>query len=395
MPRKKTRNAHGEAAPRRRQDKKWEVRVTYTDAMTGERKRKSLYADSQKEVLQKKKDFLAALEEGVYTPPTKWTLGGWLNVWVKEYTANLRDTTVVNYAGVIKNYIIPAMGNVKLSALTTPAVQAFYNGLSKPAGKRRALAPATINGIHAVLHSALEMAVDLEYVRSNPAARCKLLPIPKPEIKPMDEVTIAQFMEAVSGDEYERVLLLDLYTGLRKSELIGLSWDCIDFDKGTIHLYRQLRYVKGGIGYRFGPLKNGKSRTITPPQSAMRILQEQKRAQNEMRLRAGRGWSNPEGLVFTRGDGSHLCPTTLYEHYKAIVKRMGLPDLRVHDLRHTYATTSMQAGNDLKELSEALGHHSVAYTADTYVHPTERMCKKSAARMEAFMNSLKKPNSNL
>lgn len=180
------------------------------------------------------------------------------------------------------------------------------------------------------------MALELQYVRINYAAGCKLPPIPKPEIKPMNEAAIAQFMEAVSGDEYERILMLDLYTGLRKSELIGLSWDCVNFDEGAVYLYRQLRYVKGGIGYQFGPLKNGKPRTITPPASAMRLLQEQKRTQNEMRLRAGRAWNNPEGLVFTRGDGSHLCPNTVYEHYKAIVKGMGMPDLRMHDLRHPY-----------------------------------------------------------
>lgn len=388
MPRKKTRNAHGEAAPRQRSDKKWEARIPYTDATTGERKRKSLYADTQKEVLAKKKVFLASLEEGVYTPPTKWTVGGWLQVWIKEYSTDLSESTVVNYEGVIRNYIAPGIGGAKLSALTNPAVQSFYNALGKPTSKRAALAPGTIHGIHAVLHSALSKALDLKYVRLNAATRCKLPKIPKPQIKPMDESAIMKFMEMVKGDEYERILLLDLYTGLRKSELIGLSWDCVNFDDGTIYLYRQLRYVKGGIGYQFGPLKNKKPRTITPPPAAVKLLQEQRRLQSEMRLRAGREWENPENLVFTRGDGSHLCPTTVYEHFKHIVKAMALPELRMHDLRHTYATSSLQAGNNMKEVSEALGHHSMAFTADTYLHPTERMRKESAARIEAFFCDL-------
>lgn len=387
MPRKSTRNAHGEAAPRQRPDGKWEVRVPYTDAMTGERKRKSLYADTQKEVLQKKKDFLAALENGVFTPPTKWTLGGWLDVWVKDYVADLRPLSVVNYAGVIRNHIAPALGKAKLSTLTAPAVQAFYNELSKPTAKRPALAESTVHGIHAVLHSALDMAVELNYMRSNPSDKCKLPRIPQPSINPMNEVSIAQFMEEVTGDEYERVLLLDLYTGLRKSELVGLSWVCINFKDGTIYLYRQLQTVKGG--HAFGPPKNGKPRTITPPASAMHLLQEQKRVQNEMRLRAGKAWNNPEGLIFTHADGRPYCAHTVYKHYKAIVKRMGLPDLRMHDLRHTYATTSLQAGNSIKEVSDALGHHSMAFTADTYIHPTERMRKESAERIETFFNSLK------
>lgn len=390
MPRKKqTRNAHGEGSLRQLGPDSWEFRVPYFDASTGNKKRKSLYARTQREVLAKKKAFLAALDEGVYTPPTKWTVASWLNVWIKEYTTNLRDSTVVNYAGVIRNYIVPVLGGAKLSALTKPAIQTFYNDLGKATPRHQALAPATIHGIHAVLHSALSMALELQYVRMNHAAGCKLPTIPKPDIKPMDETAIARFMKAVSGDEYERLLMLDLYTGLRKSELIGLSWDCVNFDEGTIYLYRQLRYVKGGIGYQFGPLKNGKPRTITPPASAMRLLQEQKRTQNEMRLRAGRTWSNPERLVFTHADGSHYCSGTVYEHYKAIVKGMGLPYLRMHDLRHTYATTSLQAGNNIKEVSEALGHHSMAFTADTYLHPTERMRKESADRFETFLNSLK------
>lgn len=142
MPRtKKTRNPHGEGSLRQLGSDRWECRVPYLDATTGQKKRKSLYAHTQKEALQKKKDFLAALEDGVYTPPTKWMLGGWLNVWIKDYTTDLRDTTIVNYAGIIKNYIIPAMGGAKLLALTKPAIQAFYNDLGKATTKRRALAP--------------------------------------------------------------------------------------------------------------------------------------------------------------------------------------------------------------------------------------------------------------
>lgn len=389
MPRKKqTRAAHGEGSVRQVSPNRWECRLTYFDASTGQKKRKSLYARTQKEVLAKKKAFLAALEEGVYTPPAKWTVASWLNVWVKEYTTNLRDSTIANYASVIKNHIIPSLGGAKLSALTKPAIQAFYNDLGKNTTKHRALAPATIHGIHAVMHSALAMALELRYVRMNCAAGCKLPTIPKTEIKPMDDTAIMKFMAAVKDDEYERPLLLDLYTGLRKSEIIGLSWDCINFEEGTIYLYRQLRYVKKDIGYQFGPLKNGKPRTITPPASAMKLLQEQRRTQNEMKLRAGQAWNNPEGLIFTYADGHHLCPATVYNRYKRIVKEIGLPDLRMHDLRHTYATTALQAGDNMKEVSDALGHHSVAFTADIYVHPTERMLKESAERKEAYFNSL-------
>lgn len=392
---KKTRTPHGEGSLRQLSSDRWEFRLTYLDAATGEKKRKSLYAHTQREVLAKKKAFLAALEEGVYTTPTKWTLAGWLSVWAKEYTTNLRNTTIVNYAGVIRNHITPMLGGAKLTALTAPAIQAFYNDLGRPTSKKKGLSPATINGIHAVLHSALSQAVELGYIKANPASRRKLPPIPKPEINPMDEMMIVQFMEAVRGDAFERILVLDLYTGMRKSELIGLSWDCVNFDEGTLYLYRQLRYVKGGIGYQFGPLKNGRSRTVHLPQSAIQLLQDQKRAQYEQRLQAGQGWSNPEKLVFTRADGSHVCPNTVYEHFKRIVKGMGIPDLRLHDLRHTYATTSLQAGNNMKEVSESLGHGSIAITADTYMHPSERMRKESAQRMETFMNSLKTTNSNL
>lgn len=392
MPRKSnSRNAQGEGSIRQLENSRWEWRVTIgRNPSTGKQIQKSIYAKTQKELLEKKKQFLATLDDGIYTAPTKWTVASWLTVWVKEYTTDLRTLTIVNYAGVIKNHITPAMGGIKLADLTTPTVQAFYNELGRPTNQRDALSPATIHGIHAVLHKVLKTACELYYIRRNPASSCKLPRIPKPVIKPMDETTIAQFMEAASGDEYERVLLLDLYTGLRKSELMGLSWDCVSFEDGTIYLYRQLQTVTGG--YQFGPLKNGKLRTITPPASAMRLLQEQKRVQNEMRLRAGKEWENSHGLVFTQWDGSCLCAHTVYKHYKRIVERLSLPDLRMHDLRHTYATTSLQAGNNMKEVSEALGHHSLAFTADVYLHPTERMRKESAERMEDFLNSLKKPS---
>ena len=381
------RNPNGEAKPRKRPGGKWEVRVPYTDANTGIKKSKSLYAETQKEVLEKKKEFLASLEEGVFTPATKWTIAGWLAVWIKEYTKHLSHGTRIDYEGIIRNHITPVLGPAKLRDLTPTAVQSFFNGLGESTAKREALSPSTINVVKAALSSALKTAVELKYMPSNPVSLCKTPRIPKPDTKPMNEAYTARFLAAVKGDEYERALLLSLYTGLRRGELVGLSWDCINYEEGTIRVYRQLKQVKGG--YEFGPPKGKRARTITPPPSAMQLLRELELDQKKTRLRSGKLWSNPDRLIFTRADGSNLCPDTVLRHCKRLAAKIGLPDLVLHDLRSTYATTSLHAGTPMKEVSDTLGHSKISTTAESYLAPTERMKKESADRLENFFNSLK------
>lgn len=176
---------------------------------------------------------------------------------------------------------------------------------------------------------------------------------------------------------------------MRQGEIIGLTWECVDFKKGVIRIEKQLRKNhSGGSKYEFSTLKNGKTRTITPAPIVFDVLKKVKAEQNRWKLHAGEAFDNEFNLVFTNELGRHLNSVTVYEHLKRILESIGLGHIRFHDLRHSFATISLQNGDDIKTVSENLGHATVAFTLDVYGHVTEKMKKDSADRMQAFISGL-------
>ena len=402
--RKATRNAQGGGSIRQRKDGTWEGRYTVgKDPGTGKPIRPSVYGATQEEVRKKIGQATNAIDEGTYFEPEKITVGRWLDIWVEEYTIGLKPHTINSYKGIVNHRLKPGLGAIKLAALFTPEIQSFYNRTHKGEKNKKGLSAKSMKNVHGVLHRALEQAVEIKYIRYNPSDACKLPRVVKPKIKPLEEYNTAAFLKAISGHKYERLFSLALFTGARQAELIGLTWDCIDFKNGVIYLYRQLQKVKGE--YIFETLKNDKTRTITPASTVMQVLQEQRRVQLELRLKAGPAWDNDggdifengkkvafengKGLVFTQELGQHLRHNTVYLHFKKIVADIDLPETRFHDTRHTYAINALQAGDDVKTVQENLGHHTAAFTLDTYGHVTERMKRESAARMEEFIQGLK------
>ena len=390
MPRKTNRNAQGSGTIRQRADGIWEARFTVgRNPGTGKQIQRSLYASTQREVQIKLRQALSAVDAGAYVDPSKMTVAQWLESWLKEYTADVKPYTQRAYATNIKNQIIPALGALRLDKLTPLQVQKFYNNCMR--GEKN-LKPKTVKNIHGVLHSALKQAVMNGMIRSNPSESCTIPRIERMEIKPFDDEAEKSFLRAIEGDKYERLFVVDLYTGMRKGEILGLRWSDIDFEQGTITISRQLQVepFKGGR-YYLAPLKNDKERVITPAPYVMQILREQRRCQNEARLLAGGAWDEGDipGLVFTNELGKHLCHQTIGTRYKKLVKAAGLPDARFHDLRHSYAVAAIRSGDDIKTVQSNLGHHSAAFTLDTYAHATAQMKRESADRMQAHIQAIK------
>ena len=390
---KATRNAKGAGMIRQRADGSWEARYTAgRDPGTGKQIQKSVYGKTQKEVRKKLTEKLSQLDQGVYTEPAKLTVGGWLDIWLAEYVqGKVKPFTVDSYRVQIETHIKPALGAVKLAALNTPAIQKFYNQLRQPQGERASLSPKTIKNIHGVFHSALKKAAALRYIPYNPSDACELPRMEKKEIQPLDDAAIAAFLKAVQGDQFEILYKVTVFTGMREGEILGLQWDCIDFDAGTITVRRQLQKEKkkGGVHYLSDP-KNSKPRTIKPARAVMQLLQHRRAQQCADQLRAGELWDNPWNLVFTNETGRHLVAGTVYKDFKRKAAEIGLPDARFHDLRHSYAVAALQAGDDVKTVQGNLGHHTAAFTLDVYGHVTEKMKQQSADRMEAFIKSVSK-----
>ena len=384
----KRKAANGSGCIRQRVDGTWEARVTTgRDPGTGKLIRKSYYGKTQAEVRKKLTASAHELDEGIYTEPSKMTVGQWLDVWAKEYLGGVKQLTGEQYRYQIRVHLKPSIGAVKLSALTTPMIQSMYNNTL-----HIGLSPKSIRNLHGVLHKALSQAVKLDYIRFNPCEACELPRIVKPEIKPIEGDHINQFMTAVKGHKYEGLFLVTLFTGMRQGEVIGLTWDCINFDKGSITICKQLQKerINGGGGkYHFVPLKNGKTRVVTPAAFVFDLLRRVRKKQIENQLKAGGLWDNPLNLVFTNEIGTHLSANSTYECFKRLVHKIGIDETRFHDLRHTYATLSLQNGDDIKTVSEALGHATVAFTLDVYGHVTEQMKQASASRMQAFIETVR------
>lgn len=392
-PKKNTRNAKGAGMIRQRTDGSWEARYTAgRDPGTGKQIQKSTYGKTQREVRKKLTEKLAQLDQGVYFEPTKTTLGAWLDIWLSEYVqGKVKPFTVDSYRLQIKNHIKPALGAVYLSELNTTMIQRFYNSLEKNRGERAALSPKSIKNVHGVLHAALKKAAALRYIPYNPSDACELPVVQKKEIQPLDDTAIAAFLKAVQGSRFDILYQITVFTGMREGEILGLTWDDIDFDAGSITISKQLQREKKKNGqYYLSTPKNGKTRTIKPAQYVLQLLRRQRVLQSSEKLQAGAMWDNPWNLVFTNEKGQHLAAVTVYKNFKQIAAKIGIPTARFHDLRHSYAVAALQAGDDIKTVQGNLGHHTAAFTLDTYGHITEKMKQASSERMEAFINSISK-----
>lgn len=371
----------------------WEARYTAGyDPGTGKQIQRSVTGKTQKEVAVKLKAATTAIDEGTYTAPSKMTVGQWLDIWTEEYLGNAKPSTVYSYKAVVRNHLKPSLGAVKLETLAAHTIQSFYNGLSEGKEGKKAVSPKTIKNIHGILHRSLQQAVANGYIRFNPADACVLPRVVKKELQPLDENLIKAFLKEIQGHRLEEMFIVTLFTGMREGEVCGLLWDCVDLDKGTITVNKQLQYVRKSKGkYRMISPKNGKGRTLTVAPYVVTALRRAKLHQLEDRLRYGEIWQN-SGYVFTDELGQHLKPQNVYRECKRIVAAIGSPQTRFHDLRHTYAVAAIQSGDDIKTVQENLGHATAAFTLDIYGHVTEQMKAESAARMEQFIQKVSEKN---
>lgn len=386
----------------------WEARFTVgTDPGTGKQIQRSITCKSQKEAAQKLKTATMEVDDNTYTDPSRLTVGQWLDIWTEQYLVKQKYGTVRNYKATVKNHIKPALGSKKLTALTPHDIQCFYNKLLKEGHEIKTkdekgnvtvthepLSDKTVRNIHGVFTKALSQAVKNKYIKINPADAAELPKLIEPEMVPLTDEQVKAYLKASDADSYGKLLKVILFTGLRENEALGLTWDCVDFDNGELHITKQLlkRKISEG-GFTFAPLKNNKTRLLCPAPYVMGLLKEVREEQILARLHAGQLWQGwqteterEKALVFTTALGIHLSPQTVYNHHKKVAAAAGAPDARLHDLRHTFAVLSIQNGDDIKTVQGNLGHATAAFTLNKYGHISERMKKDSSDRMQKYVN---------
>ena len=383
--------ANGEGTVFQRSNGTWEAKVTIGfDAGTGKQIQRSVYGKTQREANDKRLAILDTLKKGTYRKPSKKTVSQWLDEWYNSYTINLKMYTRRNYLSKIQNHINPYIGAVKLDALRTIDIQNMYNVLNS----EKHLAPKTIREIHGILHHALQKAIKTNEMSKtiNPSDECKecLPKVIKSSIHALENSELQEFLNTIKGDEFEYLYIVDLFTGMRKGEILGLQWQCINFSNRTIRIDKQLYQPSKGKSYTLETTKHDKVRTLTVAKTVIDALKKQKSRQLAERLKAGELWdegSIPD-LVFRNPVGGHLAHATVYRHFKDIVTKMGLPETRFHDMRHSYAILSIRAGDDPVTIQTNMGHHSPAFTLQQYGHCTEEMKSASANRFEDYIQKL-------
>lgn len=194
-------------------------------------------------------------------------------------------------------------------------------------------------------------------------------------------------LKEAKKDAYDNLFIVAMFTGMRQGELLGLSWDNVNFKTGRITIKQQLQ-CKDGVYFLETP-KSGKCRVLSPAPVVMEALKNEQQQQNANKQIVGAAWENKFNLVFADALGKNLVRRTVVKHFKAVIERANIPpDVRFHDLRHSFAVTSLYSGDDVKTVQANLGHATAQFTLDVYGHVTQKMRQESAMRMQAFYNHL-------
>jgi len=368
MPRKSnTRAASGAGSIRQRPDGRWEARVTVgSNPGTGKPIRRSIYGDTQAAVRKEMTAVLRDVDRGTYQTPSKMTVKIWMETWLDTFCTGLKPLTVSAYNTAMKTHIVPAFGAMPVQELKGIHVQKLFNDMLE-AGK----SPKTVKNTAAILHKALSVAVKQGYIAANPCEAAEVPKVTRHEIKPLTDAEIPVFLAAIEDHPFRNAYGLCLFAGLREGECLGLTWDCVDFERGRITVRQQLQKSRTESGtYRIvSSTKSGKVRVIEPPAVAFDYLRSERTRQVENRLRAGKLWDNAQDLVFTNPLGGHVVIETFRRNFKRLAASMGRPDLRPHDLRHPY----------VKHTTKIFSLRSMAFQAQAY--PDARRKTRGACQL--------------
>lgn len=362
---------------RKRPDGRWEGRYTAgRDPVTGKAIYKNVLAKTQKQCKEKLAQAIEKNGKVDVIRSGKYTVAEWVRLWFETYSKpSIREQTAYYYNNYIEKHIVPGIGDIKLDKLTTIQIQQFYNKL-KTSGrvqryehielKDKGLSNRFIRGVHGVLNSALEQAVRERLITTNPAEGCKLPKIEKKEMKVLLPEQIGSYLQEANRRGLLPAYYLELTSGLRRGELLALLWTDLDAENMTISVTKQVNRINGELKVS-QPKTSNSIRTIPIPKQAvdLLILEHEKHPDNPYMF--------PSPKTGTMYD-----PDSFRHTHEKILEAAGIEHIRFHDLRHTFATLSLQNGVDVKTLSNTLGHYSVGFTLDTYTHATQRMKREAA-----------------
>ena len=375
------RRPSGDGMVRKREDGRWEGRIVIGHKENGEPIFRYIYAEAQKELTAKLRQNIDAYQGVDLTEDSRMTLREWLDRWLEQMALTLRPSTLDHYRQDMEHHVRPYLGQKKLTQITDSDLRRLYDRLKargrvnpRP-GQSPRLSSTTVHGIHTTLHQALKAAADQGLIPGNPAAQVEPPKVAHKTMNVLNGEQMETFLATTEKDPiWHDFFYAELTTGLRLGEICGLMWSDFDERRGTLNVNRTLHREEGGR-LAAGDTKTyaGTRKIILPPSTAELLRTRKKRSYSP--------WIFHDPLR----PEAPLNPSTAYRQLKKILAQAGLPDIRFHDLRHTFATHALASGVDAKTLAGILGHTKASFTLDTYTHATGDMQQKAAEIVGGFL----------
>lgn len=373
------RRGHNEGSVYQRADGRWTAEITVRDA-SGKRKRVKRSARTKTEAREMVKELQDLQSAGVDLTIGNLPLSKYLDRWLRDSAKpSVRQKTFDNYESILFHRVIPRIGGTKLSKVTPALLQQLYTDLSETGLSNR-----SVHNTHRVLHRAFGQAVKWGLIQRNP---CVATDPPRPkrtEMKTLTREQVATLLDGSSDERNHAIYLLAVTTGLRRGELLGLRWSDIDLEGRRLFVRRALQQTRNGLEF-VEPKTSMSRRTVMLAPDTVTGLREHRRHQAEERLSLGPAWSDNE-LVFPNSIGHPSDPGAVSNGFQKLLKRLDLPRIRFHDLRHTCASLLLQAGTHPKIVQEMLGHSTITLTLDTYSHSIPTMHTEAADTMQSIIS---------
>jgi len=363
----------------RRKDNGWSYRVDLgPDPATGERRQVAKQGFRTRKAAEAALgDVLGAVAAGSVVSRSAATTTEFLEDWLASQQHRLRPTTLHSYTMAVAR-ISGRLGKVPVQALTPLQIEKLYGDLLRGGGRDgRPLSAKTVRNSHVVLRKALSDAERLGLVPRNAAAAAKPPTFSRPEFATWSSDDLRDFFVAIRGERIYTALVVLATTGMRRGEVLGLRWSDLDLDARQLSVVQTLTAVNGHAV--IGPTKTSRSRrTVYLDPQTTSTLREHRKSQREERLVAGPAWDATTDLVFRDEIGRPTHPDWFSREFARVAVASGAPPIRLHDLRHTFATLALKAGVHPKVVSERLGHATVGITLDLYSHVTPAIARDAA-----------------
>ncbi len=358
------------------------------DPSTGKRRKKWHSGfRTKKEAEAALVDILSRMQQGLYVEPSKRSLSGFMEEWLISIKATVRESTWSSYSSEVRNHVLPRIGEKLLQEVGPSDLNALYAELLSSGRKsgKGGLSPRTVRYIHAILRRALDAAVRWNLISRNPAsvADPPSTTVRMPELRTWSALQLRTFLESTSDDPLHVAWVVLATTGMRRGEALGLRWSDVDFERRRISIKRALITVNYELRVEKPKTARG-LRTVALDQTTMAQLRTHRRQQMEARLALGAAFEH-DGLVFAQPDGSPIHPDRVTKLFQRAVAATDVPRIRLHDLRHTHASLSLQAGIHPKVVADRLGHSTVATTLDTYSHAIPALDELAAEEIASIV----------